>query len=83
MRKPTIRVCSTPKIAQKRSQSPTPAAEGSVSPSGFGLGLEAANIANLSGAALLHQLAGSSPGGDHEMPVDPNEPTYCVCNSVR
>lgn len=40
-----------------------------------------AAIAELTGPALFQQLAGG--GGEVlDMPVDPNEPTYCLCHQV-
>lgn len=32
---------------------------------------------------LLSRLGGSVPKEVLDMPVDPNEPTYCVCQQVR
>ncbi len=43
--------------------------------------LDPEQLANLSGPALFQQLAGG--GADvMDMPVDPNEPTYCLCHQV-
>lgn len=38
-------------------------------------------VVNMSGAQLIQQLAGSC-GDVLDMPVDPNEPTYCICHQV-
>jgi len=38
-------------------------------------------LARLSGTALIQSLAGAS-GDVLDMPVDPNEPTYCLCQQV-
>uniref|UniRef100_A0A914XDN6 Inhibitor of growth protein N-terminal histone-binding domain-containing protein n=2 Tax=Plectus sambesii TaxID=2011161 RepID=A0A914XDN6_9BILA len=38
----------------------------------------AEHLASLSGTALFQQLAGGS--AEVDMPVDPNEPTYCICH---
>lgn len=40
----------------------------------------AEHLASLTGPALFQQLAGGS--GHVDMPVDPNEPTYCICHQV-
>jgi len=38
-------------------------------------------VVSMSGAQLIQQLAGSC-GDVLDMPVDPNEPTYCICHQV-
>jgi len=43
--------------------------------------LSTAKLSRLSGTALIHSLAGSS-SDVLDMPIDPNEPTYCICNQV-
>lgn len=57
-------------VASPRSPTPPPVGN-----------LDAEQLASLTGPALFQQLAGGS-ADVMDMPVDPNEPTYCLCHQV-